>query len=165
VEFNGSMRHFFGKAQDDIFRLIDKKENIRDILKQKENPYRDSIMNHVLLVVRQLRDSLLQRNAKLKEFFPGQTNDILQKENKGDGNGKQDKKMKKWTTTAITFTFILVNKLGVQEEEVSKLIYLFRLEGSQDVDLNVIQKWLSKDVFVEQYFDYYLVANPKAYEM
>lgn len=171
VEFNGSMRHFFGRAQDEIFRLIDKKEAIRDVLKEQNHPFRESILNHVLMVVRQIRDSLLQRGMNLADLFPKKKETIglrdLDKENENRGNesrGNEKPRAKRWMTTAITFMFVLVNKLSIQEEEVNKLIYLFRLEGSQDVDLNVIQKWLRKDSFVHQYFDYYLVASPKAYE-
>ena len=164
MEFNGSSRHFFGKPQDHIFKLIDKIGNISKILKTKDDPFRESIINHIMSVVHKIRESLYQRNATLEHFFPKQKNDVLGKHQKND-DPKKFRNVKEWTATAITFTFVLVHKLSIEESEVNKLIYMFRMENSQKVDLNVIQKWVQRDAFVEQYFEYYLVGDPTLYQL
>ena len=103
-----------------------------------------------------VRDALVQRQLKLEDFFPKGKARASGKENQGANSEKRA-----WLVSAIKFTFVLVHKLRIPEAEVTKLIYMFRLEDSQDVDLHVVQKWVQRDSAIDQYFDYYLAVDPQ----
>lgn len=152
IEFNGSSRHYFAKPRDHIFKLFDQTCSIINILKDINNPLRNSIINHIKKVMKMISIALTTKKRSLESLFPPKK--II-----SHINNSNEKNNISWKTSSINFSYVLVNILSIQELEIDKIIYLFNLEKQEEINLRTISSWIKSEALIDQYFDYYLIVK------